>query len=89
MTFDEWMLTIAPKHKPTDDGVTLRILRDCWRAAQMTERERAARVCDDEARIRTEAAAHHGAETPEWGRCMAGARAALNCGKGVRNGEEV
>jgi len=40
MTFDEWMLTVAPKHKPTDDGVTLRILRACWEAAAAAERER-------------------------------------------------
>ena len=38
MTFDEWMLTVAPKHKPTDDGVTLRILRACWEAAAAAER---------------------------------------------------
>lgn len=89
MTFDEWMLTIAPKHKPTDDGVTLRILRDCWRAAQATERERAARVCDDEARIRTEAGNTHPEDSDSRGRCFAAARAAINCAKGVRNGEEV
>ena len=40
MTFDEWMLTVAPKHKPTDDGVTLRILCACWEAAAAAERER-------------------------------------------------
>ena len=50
MNFDEWMLTIAPRHKPTDDGVTLRILRECWRTAQVTERERCAGICDTVAR---------------------------------------
>lgn len=44
MGFDEWMLTIAPAHKPSDDGVTLRILRACWLAAEASERERMQRV---------------------------------------------
>ena len=40
MTFDEWMLTVAPAHKPSDDSVTLRVLRQCWNAAQGDERKR-------------------------------------------------
>jgi len=40
MTFDEWMLTVAPGHKQSDDSVSLRILRKCWSAAMDAERER-------------------------------------------------
>lgn len=59
----------------------------CWRAATLAERDRAARVCDDEARIRTEAGQFHPEESESRGRCYAAARAAINCAKGVRNGE--
>lgn len=71
---------------------------DCWfekkmrayaTAAVLAERERCARVCDDEARIRTEAASRRGAGTQSFDRCMAGARAATNCARGVRSGEVV
>ena len=40
MTFDKWMLTVAPTHKPSDDSVTLRILRRCWEASEAAERDR-------------------------------------------------
>lgn len=53
------------------------------------ERERAARVCDDEARIRVEAGATHPEDSPARDRCYAAARAAINCAKGVRGGEVV
>lgn len=46
MDFDQWMLTVAPKHKPTDDGVTLRVLRQCWEAARAAERERWLMLCE-------------------------------------------
>lgn len=57
--------------------------------AVATERKRAALVCDDEARIRREAGETHPEESPSRGRCFAAARAAINCAKGVRNGEVV
>lgn len=38
MTFDEWMAGVAPAYKPTDDTVTLRILRQCWAESQAAER---------------------------------------------------
>ena len=57
--------------------------------AVAAERERAARVCDDEARLRTEAGNTHPEDSAERGRCFAGARAAINCVKGIRGGEEV
>jgi len=58
-------------------------------AAVARERERAALVCDDEARIRTEAGNTHPEDSESRGRCFAAARAAINCAKGVRNGENV
>jgi hypothetical protein len=58
-------------------------------AAVAAERERAARVCDDEARIRTEAGNTHPENSDSRGRCFAAARAAINCAKGVRGGEVV
>ena len=57
------------------------------RIVQAAERERAARVCDDEARLRTEAGNKHPEESESRGRCFAAARAATNCAKGIRNGE--
>lgn len=53
------------------------------------ERERRAKPCDDEARIRTEAGNTHPEDSESRSRCFAAARAAMNCAKGVRNGEEV
>lgn len=53
------------------------------------ERERCAMVCDDEARIRSEAGAKHPIESEGRGRCFAAARAAINCAKGVRSGEVI
>ncbi len=47
MTFDDWMLTVAAGHKPTDDTVTLRILRACWKAARADERERCITAAED------------------------------------------
>lgn len=46
MDFDEWMLTVAPGHKPSDDSVSLRILRKCWAAAQDAERDQMAAEVD-------------------------------------------
>jgi hypothetical protein len=58
-------------------------------AARQEERERCARVCDDEARIRTLAGDQHPEDSESRGRCYAAARAAINCAKGIRNGEEI
>lgn len=58
-------------------------------AAVAAERERCASVCDDEARIRSEAAAKHPNGSDSRDRCNAAARAAINCAKGVRSGEIV
>lgn len=58
-------------------------------AAVAAERERCARVCDDEARLRTEAGAKHPENSDSRDRCFAAARAAINCAKGVRSGEVV
>ena len=58
-------------------------------AAITAERQRAALVCDDEARIRTEAGNTHPEDSDSRGRCFAAARAAINCAKGVRGGEVV
>ncbi len=62
---------------------------DAWQAATLHERNRAATVCWDEHRIRTEAGASHEAESPSKDRCMAGARAARNCALGVVTGEVI
>lgn len=59
------------------------------RAMLGVERERAARVCDDEARLRTEAGNKHPEGSASRSRCFAATRAATNCAKGVRNGEQV
>lgn len=53
------------------------------------ERERCARVCDDEARARTEAGNTHPEDSDSRGRCFAAARAAMNCAAGIRGGEVV
>ena len=61
---------------------------DAYAAAKVAEeRERAAMVCDDEARVRTEAGNQHPEGSESRSRCFAAARAAMNCAKGVRNGE--
>ena len=57
--------------------------------AVAAERERCARVCDDEARMRTEAGNKHPEDSDSRGRCFAAARAAMNCARGVRGGEVV
>lgn len=75
---------------------------DDWRAALQhgqaivdvmsraaSERERAAAICDDEARLRIEAAMTHPEGSAARDRCYAGARAATNCARGVRSGEVV
>lgn len=69
--------------------VTGRMLEDFAQRIEAAERERAALVCDDEARIRTEAGNTHPEDSESRGRCFAAARAAINCAKGVRNGELV
>ena len=79
----QWGFVPAAQH-PVHDTIN----RLC-RAVQAAERERAARVCDDEARIRTEAGNTHPEESESRGRCFAGSRAAINCAKGVRGGEVV
>ena len=50
MTFDDWMAGVAPAHRPTDDTVMLRILRQCWIEARADERERCATVCEERAK---------------------------------------
>ena len=39
MTFDEWMLTKDKSYVPTDDSMSLRLLRECWfrRDAEIVE----------------------------------------------------
>ena len=46
MTFDDWMVGISASHKPSDDGITLRMLRACWDGAQAAERERWVVACN-------------------------------------------
>lgn len=58
-------------------------------AAVAAESERCARVCDDEARIRTEAGEKHPVDSEARGRCFAAARGAANCARGIRSGEVV
>jgi hypothetical protein len=53
------------------------------------ERERCARIADDEARIREEAGRTHPEDSEARGRCFAAARAAQNVAKGIRSGEVV
>lgn len=53
------------------------------------ERERCAAIADDEARIREEAGKKHVDGSLARDRCFAGARAAANVAKGIRNGEQV
>ena len=43
--FDDWMLTVTPTHKPSDDSVTLRVLRRCWDDSRALERQRCASLC--------------------------------------------
>jgi hypothetical protein len=80
---------ISARYQP--DGIFSAPLYDqaALNAAVAAERERAARVCDDEARMRTEAGQKHPEESESRGRCFAAARAAMNCAKGVRGGEVV
>ncbi len=53
------------------------------------ERERCALIADDEARIREEAGRKHPEDSEARKYCWAGARAATNIAKGIRNGEIV
>lgn len=53
------------------------------------EREAAARIADDEARIREQAGRTHPEESEARDRCFAAARAAANVAKGIRAGEIV
>jgi len=77
----------------SDIGISVGALPDFDRAAVQAlaqvseERERAARVCDDEARIRAEAGTKHPEDSPARDRCYAAARAARNCAAGIRGGE--
>lgn len=48
------------------------------------EREACAKLCDDEAQIRSEAGRSHPEDSESRGRCFAGARAAANCGSAIR-----
>lgn len=56
-------------------------------AAVAAERDRCAKLCEDEARIRTEAGNTQAEDSESRGRCFAAARAAMNCAKGIRGGE--
>ena len=62
---------------------------DVARRAVLAERERAGLVCDDEARIRCDASDKHPENSPARDRCLAAARAAMNCAVGIRGGEVV
>lgn len=64
-------------------------LRVFARAIEAAERERCAVICDDEARIRTEAAVLFAEFSEERARCNAAARGAINCANGIRSGEVV
>ena len=77
-----------PGARYTSDQMRAHTASEVARAVA-AERERCARVCDDEARIREEAGNTWPEESPERSRCFAGARAAMNCAKGVRSGEVV
>jgi hypothetical protein len=57
--------------------------------AVSAERERCARIADDEARIREEAGQKNVEGSAARDRCFAGARAAANVAKGIRSGEVV
>ncbi len=55
MIFDDWMRARNPKYCPTDDTVSLRELRDCWRTAEYhsdraQERERMIELMRDKCR---------------------------------------
>ena len=43
MTFDQWMKTIRPTYRETDDTVVLRMIRRAWVAAEIQTR---VAVCD-------------------------------------------
>jgi hypothetical protein len=64
-------------------------IRAAARALLAAERERAARVCDDEYRIRADAGQKLPLYSESRGRCNAAAWAASNCALGVRGGEVV
>lgn len=51
------------------------------------ERDRCAAIADDEAAIRKKAGLTHPKDSPARDRCFAGARAAANVARGIRNGE--
>ena len=51
------------------------------------ERDRCAAIADDEAAIREKAGLTHPEDSPARDRCFAGARAAANVARGIRNGE--
>ena len=87
LAWNAGMDTERDSHRIVTDGPFFNMMQLETKVA--AERERAARVCDDEARIRTEAGSKHGAGTPAFDRCMAAARAARNCALGVRGGEVV
>ena len=53
------------------------------------ETARCAAVCNDEARLRSEAAAKHPEDSPSRDRCYAAARAAANCAHGILSDEVV
>ncbi len=56
-------------------------------AAVAAERERCAKLCEDEARIRTEAGNTQAEDSESRGPCSGKAPAAMNCAKGIRGGE--
>ena len=82
-----WNIWFSDPNLYYDDRIAF--ARAVATAAAAEEREHAALVCDDEARIRTEAAAKHPEFSEARGRCNAAARGAINCAKGVRSGEIV
>ena len=88
------LLPLSPHDHPEPQVMVwseleMRAIRRYAAACVAAERERAALVCDDEARIRSEAGAKWPEFSEERARCCAAARAAINCAKGVRNGEVV
>lgn len=69
--------------------VTGRLLEAFASRIEAAERERAARECDTEARIRTEAGLQHPEDSESRSRCFAAARAAQNCARAIREGADA
>ena len=56
---------------------------------EAAERERAARACDAEARVRLEAGLQHPEDSMSRSRCFAAARSAQRCAEAIREGADA